>query len=346
MPILRSFVILSKLQVDGVIVLDELRTSGLYTLNSLFARSNGPFKVILKKVVVKISASLGVTSSGNLAIDRIRMDITFADMSMDFQNLGFLGSLFQGFVNTAPTLVFDAMKPFILQEADKQFRAQINGNIEKMLDGRLLPNSITPLDMAIAEGRKRVREMGYDPLHLPDYNHTVGIISAQLSNTWIYGIASFHRVGDMIIAMEDNVVTVKLHVGTQEVTGASQWEIGWGLINRVGQVQFSVHHIHLVANISQSLDTRQKPQINELQIDLGNIQVRCDGAGTLDYILEFVVNVLPNLLRYQIVNALENPIRARIQEHFNTINMEQLIKENFAKYQANQTAFDLDFNFF
>lgn len=334
------------LQVDGVIILNELRTSGLYTLNSLFARSNGPFKVILKKVTVKASASLGVASQGNLAIERIRMDISFADMTMDFQNLGFLGSLFQGFVNTAPTLVFDAMKPFILQEADKQFRARINENIEKMLEGRLLPNSITPLDMAIAEGRKRVRELGYDPFHLPDYNHTVGIISAHLSNTWIYGIASFYRVGDMVVVMEDNIVTARLHIGSQEITGASQWEIGWGLITRVGQVQFSVHHIHLMLNVSQALDTRQKPQINDLQIDLGNIQVRCDGAGTLDYILEFVVNVLPNLLRYQIVNALENPIRARIQEHFNTINMEQLIKENFAKFQNNQTAFDFDLKFF
>lgn len=67
---------------------------------------------------------------------------------------------------------------------------------------------------------------------------------------------------------------------------------------------------------------------------MGNIQVRCDGAGTLDYIMEFVVNVLPNLLRYQIMDALENPIKMRIQEKFNSIDVEQAIKDNIDKFQA------------
>jgi len=66
---------------------------------------------------------------------------------------------------------------------------------------------------------------------------------------------------------------------------------------------------------------------------MGNIQVRCDGAGTLDYVMEFAVNVLPNLLRYQIMDAIENPIKQRFQEKFNTIDTEKVIKMMLEQYE-------------
>ncbi|XP_037957650.1 uncharacterized protein LOC119687420 [Teleopsis dalmanni] len=336
---------LNAMRVDAGIQLDEMLVKGSYTLSSFFSKASGPFNVILKKVVVKGSATLTVQRDGHLTTESIKMDITFSDMSMDFENLGFLGSVFQGIVNSAPNLVFDAMKPFMLQEADKQLREEINKNIGKLMGDRLLPNSITPLDMAIAEGRKKVRMMGYDPYHLPDYNRTVGIFSMQLSNTWISGIASFYRVGDIIVAMKNNTIILSIRVGTQELIGAGQWQVGCGLVSRVGHVQFSVKHLRVTVNVSQSLDTRKRPQINDLQIELGNIQVRCDGAGSLDYLMEFVVNVLPNLLRYQIMDALENPIKMRLQEKFNTIDVEQAIKDNLHKFENMGDDFNFDFKF-
>lgn len=317
-----------------MVELDEMLVKGSYTLSSLFSKANGPFQVVMKNVKVMGVATLAVERSGHLSTDHIKMDITFQNMAMDFQNLGFLGSVFQGIVNSAPNLVFDAMKPYMLEESDKQLRKEINTNIEKMMGDRLLPNSITPLDMAIAEGRKKVRSMGYDPYHLPNYNRTVGVFSVQLSNTWITGISSFYRIGDVKISMNNNTLSLGVQVGTQQITGAGQWEVGCGLMSRVGQVQFTLQHIKVTISASQALDTRKRPQINDLQIDLGNIQVRCDGAGTLDYIMEFVVNILPNLLRYQIMDALENPIKMRIQEKFNTIDVEQAIKDNIHKFQS------------
>lgn len=86
------------------------------------------------------------------------------------------------------------------------------------------------------------------------------------------------------------------------------------------------------------MDTRKPPQLDDIQLELGNIQVRFDGAGTVDYIIELAINVLPNLLRYQIMDALENPIKLRIQEELNRINIEQIVNENLPKideYQQN-----------
>lgn len=81
--------------------------------------------------------------------------------------------------------------------------------------------------------------------------------------------------------------------------------------------------------------------MQDIQLELGNIQVRFDGAGTLDYIIEFSVNVLPNVLRYQIMDALESPIKRRIQEELNYINVEEVIMENVEKYEKGDMSFAL-----
>lgn len=85
--------------------------------------------------------------------------------------------------------------------------------------------------------------------------------------------------------------------------------------------------------LSQSLDLRNRAKLDDLQLELGNIQVRCDGAGTLDYVLEFVVNILPNLLRYQIMDALENPIKSRIQDMMDKVDVEKVLKEKIVEYE-------------
>lgn len=335
-----------------MIQLDEMLTEGLYTLNSFMSKSEGPFHVSLKNVTVTAEANLLVQMDGQLSTDAIVMDITFKDMAMEFKNLGFLGSVFQSIMNSAPNLVFDGMKPFMLKEADMKMREEIDRTIKKLMGDRRLPNSISPLDMAIAEGRKKVREMGYDPYHIPSYNKTVGIFSISTTNTYITGGSSFYRVGDIVLSMENNTVSSKFLVGTQKIHGSTQWEVGMGvgLVSRIGHAQFSVEHIKVGIDVSQSLDTRKHPLINDLQIKLGNIQVRMDGAGTIDYIMEFLVNVLPNILRYQITDAIENPLKTRIQEKFNQINVEEAIKKNFHKFEAMASGkgapdFEFDFKF-
>lgn len=66
-----------------------------------------------------------------------------------------------------------------------------------------------------------------------------------------------------------------MHLGTQEIVGSTDWEItaGKGIITRTGNIKFSLQYIHAIVVVSQSLDTRNRPQIKDLQLELGNIQV-------------------------------------------------------------------------
>lgn len=84
-----------------------------------------------------------------------------------------------------------------------------------------------------------------------------------------------------------------------------------------------------------------KPSLDDIQIELGNIQVRFDGLGTVDYAIELGINVIPNLLRYQIMDAIEKPIKLKIQEELDKVEVEELIKENLARLDSAEGLPDL-----
>uniref|UniRef100_A0A6B2EAR1 Putative hemolymph juvenile hormone binding protein n=1 Tax=Phlebotomus kandelakii TaxID=1109342 RepID=A0A6B2EAR1_9DIPT len=338
---------MKEMRVFAGVQVDKMTLVGNYTLNSLFSRSSGPFTVVLKDVFTQGNVTLGVERDGKIRTQDITMDSIFADMSMDFQNLGFMGAVFQSVVNSAPNLVFDAMKPFMLKEAYAKISTEVDSHLEKAIGDNVLPNSISPLDMAIAEGRKKVRAMGYDPFKVRDYNHTVGMFSMEMTNTWIIGVSSFYRVGNMTVTMENNTVTIRTQVGTQQIKGSTQWElsVGNGMVTRGGRAQFTVEHIKMTSAMSQSLDVRNRPVIKDLQMELGNIQVRTEGAGTLDYLIEFAVNILPNLLRYQIMDAIENPAKTRVQEELNKIDVEKFIRQKLPEFEKMGLKMDFDFQF-
>lgn len=208
-----------------------------------------------------------------------------------------MGSIFQSIINNAPNLVFDTMKPFMLKEVDTKLRTEIDSKMKDLMGDRSFPNSITPLDMAIGEARRSVREMGYDPLILGNYNHSAGLFSVHLTNTWVNGVSGFYRVGDLNLSLDNNTVTIgnmkslnescevfkkrkfssfiELNLGTQEIMGSTNWEVtaSKGIITRTGLVRFFVQYIQAKVVVSQTLDTRNPPQMNDLQFELGNIQV-------------------------------------------------------------------------
>ncbi|OAD59075.1 hypothetical protein WN48_09384 [Eufriesea mexicana] len=290
---------LALMQVSVTLSIKNLDINGFYTLSAWLSRSAGNFTVKLTEVNVKGIARLEVTNEGKLQAQNIDMDLTFEKIDINFKNLGFLGSMFQSAINSIGTFIFDSIKPFILKEVNTNIRGEINKQISQL--PQYFPNSISPFDMAIAEARKQVSQMGYDPYRVKDYSQTVGIFT----------------------------VYITVDIGTQEIEGKTHWEISviGGFLSRAGTVSFTVQYCRVQLKLSQPMDTRKKPGMEQLDLELGNIQARFHGAGTIDYLIEASVNILPNLLRYQIMDAIEGPLRRRIQAEINKVNVEQLIHD-------------------
>ncbi|KAJ8984844.1 hypothetical protein NQ317_013045 [Molorchus minor] len=333
---------ISAMKVEAALTMDKLNVLGNYTLSTWLSKAKGPFTVLLHKVYVVAIATLEVQRNGSLEAQDMDMDIKFQNIEMDFQGLGFFASMFQGVMNSVGTFVFDSIKPFILSQANTNIRTDVNKELSKF--PQKFPNSISPLDQLVADLRKRVRDKGFDPYKVADYNNTVGVCDIFLTNTWLYGLSSFHRTRDILFEVRNKTVHTILEVGTQRLKGSSNWDIALlaGITSESGTVSFSVEYIKVQINASQSMDTTQHPNLDDIQLELGNIQIRFDGLGTIDYIIEFGINVIPNLLRYQIMDALEKPIKFKIQEALNQVNVERIIKENADRLDSGQ-GLEIDF---
>ncbi|CRL00047.1 CLUMA_CG013335, isoform A [Clunio marinus] len=315
------------------ILFEQLTLKGDYVLSSFMSRSKGPFTILLKNVVVEGNAAIGVERDGKLRTQEILMDIKFADMAMDFKNLGFLAAVFQSLANSASNVIFDSIKPTILRDAYDKIKQNIDDQLLNFIGDNQIPNSISPIDNAIAEARRQVRAKGFDPFKMEDYVYP-GVIGMKIFNTWVYGISSFYRLGEMSLKMRNNNATITVAIGTQEISGSAKWEvsIAKGMITRAGNLRFTVQHIKVLFVVSQPLNLSKRLKINDLQLDIGNIQVRSDGLGTADYLVEFFINIIPNLLRYQIMDALEKPIMRKIQDFTDKIDMETLVKDKLEEY--------------
>lgn len=310
--------------------IDTLQARGNYTLSTWLNRAQGPFTVDVSGLKITARANLGVERDGKLRAQDIVIDLGFRTIAVNFENLGFFGGMFQGIINTVGNVIFDSIKPYVLKEAYTKARAEINAKLDEVAGDMKFPNSISPLDMVIIDVRKKVRDMKLDPYHIKDYNTTVSIFTVALSGTWITGISSFQRVGNITLKMENQTAIADFEIGTQKLEGRTQWDISaiGGLMSRAGTASFSVEYISARIILGQPLDTREKPIFKGIDLEIGNIQVRWNGAGTIDYVIEFVINILPNLLRYQIMDAIEGPIKEKMQQELDKINVEEKIKND------------------
>ncbi|XP_046738918.1 uncharacterized protein LOC124407122 [Diprion similis] len=325
---------LAAMQVEVALSMEALDIRGTYTLSSWFAgNSAGNFTVKLTGVEVNGVARLEVGQSGRLQAQDIDMDLTFVNIDIDFQNLGLLGSVFQSLLNSVGTFIFDSIKPFILQEVNTNVKGEVNKQISQL--PQYFPNSISPFDMAVAEARNQVSRMGYDPFMLKDRTQSVGVFTATTSHTWLTGLASFYRMGNITLTMKNGTVYAGIDVGTQEIEGSTHWEVSviGGVLSRLGTVSFTVEYVRVKLTLSQPLDTRKRATLEELDLELGNIQARVHGAGTIDYLMEAGINILPNLLRYQIMDAIEGPVKRRLQKELENVDVEKLIYEKLPELE-------------
>ena len=240
---------LAVMDAEVALTIDKLDIYGNYTLSSLFYGSQGPFTIKLKNIFGKAIARLDVERDGRLGAQEINMDISFEHIDINFERLAFFASLFQSIINSVGSFVFESIKPFILSEMNTNVRTDINKQVHKL--PQRFPNSISPLDQLIAEGRKQVRNKGFEPYKVKDYNQTIGLTTIYTRHTWITGLSSFYRVGNVTVKLYNNSVIAEVEVGTQRLQGSTHWELSvvGGILSRTGTVTFSIEYLHVSTKI-------------------------------------------------------------------------------------------------
>lgn len=310
--------------------MQRLYVFGNYTLEQMFSRRrSGPFNVTLMDVDTEAIARLEPDDRGQLQAAETDMDMRFADCVLDFKNLGLAASLFQGVISTMGSTLFEGIKPFIIAEVKDNMMADVNAQI-RSITGKMPKTKVPIADLAVAEGRAYVRRMGYDPYRLADRQIKQGPLTLRITELTVSGLSSFQRLGDIGVQVRSSVLQLSLHVVTDRVTGSLRWQYQMELIKtygRSGVTNFTVDHVQVRAVVNQTLDIRNKPVLDRLDMEVGKVTVTMDRQEPLDYVVELAVNQLPSLLRHIIVDALEEPVKGKVQELLDEVQVEKLVEE-------------------
>jgi len=303
---------------------------GNYTLRSWLTQpAAGPFNVTLIEVEAAAEAALEPDADGNLQATETEMDMQFKDCELDFKNLGFAASMMQGVISSMGSVLFEGIKPFIINEVNTNLRTDVNAQV-KAITSKLPKMTVPVPDLAVAEGRKYVRRMGYDPYHITDRHIGEGPLNFTITELTVSGLSNFQRVGDVGLQVRGPVLQMSLHVITGKVNGSLRWNYRLGLsttIGRTGVSNFTVDHIQVRALVNQTLDIRNKPVLDKLDIEVGKIEVHMDRKEPLDFVIEIAVNSLPSLLRHIIVDALEEPIKMKAQTILDEVQVEKMVED-------------------
>ncbi|XP_045761150.1 uncharacterized protein LOC123864614 [Maniola jurtina] len=315
------------MECRAALVMDKLHIRGKYIHRTWFTSTIGSLTSNITDIKATAIATLGVERNGKLRAQDILLDITFQNIAMNIENAGILATLLSGIVNSMGSYLFESIKPVLLRDAHQNIREEINKKLDEVVGDIEFPNTISPIDMIIVDVRKKLREMKMDPFKVNDYNNTSGVFEVRLYNTWLTGLSSLYRIGNISLYLENNTLVADFCIGIQELGGSTFWEVKGigGYIFGAGSSSFSVQYIQGRFILVQPLDTRRRMELRDLELELGNIQIGFDGAGTLDYFIELSANILPTLLRYQIIDAIINPIKWKLQRELDDISIEGLI---------------------
>ncbi|XP_060861282.1 uncharacterized protein LOC132938973 isoform X2 [Metopolophium dirhodum] len=321
---------LKNMRVYVLLKIRRMYVLGNYTLRSWLSRpASGPFNVTLIEVEAAAEAALEPDADGNLQATETEMDMQFKDCELDFKNLGFAASMMQGIISSMGSVLFEGIKPFIISEVNTNLRADVNAQV-KAITSKLPKMTVPVPDLAVAEGRKYVQRMGFDPYHVADRHIDEGPLNFTITELTVSGLSSFHRVGDIGLQIRGPVLQMAVHVITGAINGSLRWSYRLGLsktFSRTGVSNFTVDHIQVRALVNQTLDIRNKPVLEKLDIEVGKIEVQMDRKEPLDYVIEIAVNSLPSLLRHIIVDALEEPIKAKAQTILDDVQVEKMVED-------------------
>lgn len=242
-----------------------------------------------------------------------------------------VSSLLKPFVSTAGAAVLEAEKNHILTNVNERLMTEINSHLS---DVPKIPSlvEISPVDLAVLEGRKFVKAR-YEPFVIPrviDFQNP--FVQANIGPVSIHGLSKFARVGNVTLSLKEKTILVHLRVITGRLYGTCHWSYDFGDevgFKRKAQSNFTVEHVQIEAKVNQSIDSRKSPILEDLQVETGPVNVKMDRNGKFDYLVEMLVPMLPKMLRYVIIDALEDPIKEMVQRDvLDHISIEQVIEEN------------------
>lgn len=316
----------------------KINVLGQYEWPGWWSTSAGSANITISDIQLALNLQLGINTKGLLMVDGLQITLNYEDLILGFEGLSSEHSLL---VTAADTFFSTIIQPLIVGGIQDKLTTVLNERLEQRLKDQPFPNSISPVDYLIAKVRRDMRESGKDPIVIDrkDVNLAWGV-SVQLKNIEIKGLTTLHRTHEVSAQFIDNALFVTIQIGTQQLKAGADWSISASLMPAVGgHLDVEVESLSVTVMAKQPADIRSPPVLREIDIQLGNLAVRSVGESTMDYLVELMVNLLPNTFRNIIMDKIEPKIHQAIQKQFNGLDIHRIILTKLAeKRQAEANA--------
>ncbi|CAL4164437.1 unnamed protein product, partial [Meganyctiphanes norvegica] len=312
---------------------------GDYSWPGYFCTSEGTTNITLKGIEVTVEAELDISSVGVLQVGKIEIDMEYADNGLHLDFVGLCG-MHSTMVGAADIFFGSVIQPIITGQLASRIKDRANGILEKRLAEKTFPNSISPIDYMVAKLRGDFRAK-LDPLKagVKEIDLASGV-TVKLSDMQVTGLSTIHRTQEISMKMVDNRLYFTVQIGTNQIVASADWSLSAALLPAIGgHFDAEVESLDITVEAQQDANIAHPPILRKLDINLGNIAVRSKGEGTMDYVLEAVVNILPNALRNIIMDVLEkNRIPVRVQERLSQLDVERLVKQKLQEMATRKAA--------
>jgi len=81
------------------------------------------------------------------------------------------------------------------------------------------------------------------------------------------------RSGEVKFGMENGSVVIGAQAATQKLHGAFNWQLDFKFTSPKGRMSLEIDGLDVKIGLSQSLNVQNKPRLEVLKVNLGNIQV-------------------------------------------------------------------------
>lgn len=327
---------LTSLSATAKVSLPWVNLEGDYEWPGYWSNSEGFGNITMVGIVVTLDLYLGVNDVGLLSVEP-KMDLQYQDLQLNFTGLGYAHGVVVG---AAGTFFSTVIQPLIFERVQTRVQTALNQRLEQRIQNLTFPDSISPVDFAVARLRMGLRDKGLEPLTIDDREtHLTWGVTVQLQNIKFGGITTIHRTHEISAQFIDNAVYVTIQLGTQALKGDLDWSLSASLLPAVGgHLALELESLAVTVEAQQPANIRSPPTLRKIDVKLGNLAVRSDGEGTFDYLVEALVNILPNCLRDQIMDRVEPVIHQKIQKEFNRLDIYRVVMNKLEERERQQLA--------
>ncbi|XP_013784473.1 uncharacterized protein LOC106468582 [Limulus polyphemus] len=292
----------------------------------------GEFWMNISDIVTLGRAKLQIVAvNQTLEVDSIDIDIEVSDIQLHFDNLfggGAWSSISNTVLNQLSGIIFDQVKKSMLEEMRESLHKELNAQLHHIPESFIDPESTTIFDDALRRASKQLKNNNLDPIKLPDHKKSFQkkllffrlYGEVKIVNGILIGLSTLHRTGDVLITYEDNAVILEASIGFSNLTGGYDWSANIMGIGPTGFAFLSIRSISVYLRVRQELQSGKKPLIEAFKIEkIRHLWVDVKGLGSMDLVLEIIVNLVTNALKMTIADAITGPVQKAVQMELNSL---------------------------